>query len=449
MKMSGQTINDLVHDVLTGRMTRRDAMARALQLGLSLSALGALLQAGGAASEAATAGPVTLEIWEQQVSINVVKPAVNAFLAKYPAIKVKWIPTPGADTATKLLAAISAGSGAPDIAFIAYTDMAKFTTRDGAGLRDLRPYMATTGQKLSDWLKWPMDLVTTKSGKVLGMPVDIGAAGTFYRRDVFEAAKLPSQPAEVFGLINTWDNFIATGKKITATGRYMLEDASAVFTIVAQQSGQGYFDASGNPIVNNPAYVHAAEVALRVRQAKIDGRIAGFSAESGAAMKAGKVATYFSAAWFDIIIHGTAPETAGKWGTTVLPEKESANFGGSYWTISDQSKHPQEAWQLLSFVLSSKPGMAAYLKQLKFLPAWKPAFTLPVFTRPDPFYKNQVWLQQFVKAANQVPTIQPNPNDTIAADAVGHAITDILLHGANIKSRLNQANSEIAQRTRS
>jgi ABC-type glycerol-3-phosphate transport system substrate-binding protein len=309
--------------------------------------------------------------------------------------------------------------------------------------------MANSGYKLSDWIKWPMDLVTTKSGKILGIPADIGAAGTFYRRDVFEAAKLPSQPAEVQGLISTWDKFIATGKTIAATGRYMLQDATVVFDIVRQQGAQGYFDNSGNPVVNTPEFVHAAETALRVRQAKIDGQIADFSAESGAAMKAGKVATYFSAAWYDIIIHASAPETKGKWGTVVLPEGESANFGGSYYTITDQSKHPQEAWQLLSFIVGSKPGMAAYLKALKFLPAWKPAFTLPAFTNPDPFYKNQVWLQQFVKAATQVPAIRLNPNDSIAADAVSHAITDILLHGANIKSRLDQANNEIAQRIRS
>ncbi len=247
------TIDDLLRDLLAGKISRRDAVARALGMGLSLSALGALVQAGGEATEAAT-GPVTLQVWEQQISINVVKPAVAAFQTKYPGIKVNWIPTPEPRQATKLLAAIAAGSGAPDIAFLAYDDMAKFTTRDGAGLRDLRPYMATTGQKLSDWIKWPMDLVTTTSSKVVGLPVDIGAAGTFYRRDVFEAAKLPSQPAEVFGLISTWDKFIATGKKITATGRYMLQDASVVFDIVRQQGAQGYFDASGNPAVNNPEY---------------------------------------------------------------------------------------------------------------------------------------------------------------------------------------------------
>jgi ABC-type glycerol-3-phosphate transport system substrate-binding protein len=266
---------------------------------------------------------------------------------------------------------------------------------------------------------------------------------------VFQAAKLPSQPADVYGLISTWDKFISTGKKIKATGHYMLEDAAVVFDIVRQQGAQSYFDNSGNPIVNSPEFVHAAEVALRVRRAKLDGRIAGFSAESGAAMKAGKVATYFSAAWFDIVIHATAPETAGKWGTTLLPENESANFGGSYYTITDQSKHPLEAWKMLSFIVASRPGMAAYLKQLKFLPAWKEAYTLPVFTSPDPFYKGQAWLQQFVKAANRVPTIRLNVNDSIAQDAVTHAITDILRHGTDIKSRLNRANNEIAQRIRS
>ncbi len=44
-----------------------------------------------------------------------------------------------------------------------------------------------------------------------------------------------------------------------------------------------------------------------MRQAKVDAQIADYSAESDAAMKAGKVATYFSAAWYDIIIHAEAP----------------------------------------------------------------------------------------------------------------------------------------------
>lgn len=444
---------DPVQELLEGSISRHEFVARAVSLGLSLSAVAALLRAydGGTAAASmapkATA-PVSLEIWEQDVSINAAKGAINAFRAKYPFIKTKWVPTPGPQTATKLLATISAGSGAPDVAFVAYTDMSKFTTRDGIGLVDLRGFMSRDGFKLDQWPKWALKLVTTTSGKILGLSTDLGAAGTFYRRDVFEAASLPSQPAQVQSSIKTWDDFIATGKRIAARGKYMLEDATTIFDIVRQQHAQAYFDASGKPIVNNAEFVHAAEVALRARKAKIDLRPAN-SAESGAAMQAGKVATYFSAAWFDIIIHATAPKTAGKWGTTLLPEKSSANFGGSYYVLPSQGRQQEAAWKLISFLVASKTGLGPYLQASKFLPGWRPAYALPVFTRKDPFYAGQKWLQQFVEAVDHVPSIQLNVNDPIAMDALSHAITDILSNGANIKQRLNQANTEIEQRTRS
>src|SRR5206468_4399082 len=124
--------------------------------------------------------------------------------AKEPGAKLKAVPVPLAETPTKLLASIAAGAGAPDIAFIQYGDMVKFTTRDGAGMVDLRDFMKSDNRKLDEWVKFAMDLVTTASGKVLGIPADLGAGATFYRRDVFEEAKLASDPDKVGSLIGKW-----------------------------------------------------------------------------------------------------------------------------------------------------------------------------------------------------------------------------------------------------
>ena len=277
-----------------------------------------------AAAPAKSSAPAEIEIWEQEVSIKAAENAYKAFEAKYPNIKLKWVPTPQQDTFTKLLAAISAGSGAPDLSFIAYQHFAAFTTRDGNGIVDLRPRIMSEGHKLEEWPKYFMDLATTKSGKILGLPVDIGVGGMFYRRDVFEEAKLPTDPDKVALMTKTWDSWMDTGQQIVGAGKYLIDNAAAVFNVVRQQGKQAFFDEAGKPVVNGPGFVNAAEMALKVRQKKLDLNPAS-GAESGAAMKQGKVGTYFSAAWFDIIINATAPETRGKWGTTPLPQGASAD----------------------------------------------------------------------------------------------------------------------------
>ncbi len=81
------------------------------------------------------AAPVKLVVWEQLVSIGAAKPAAAAFTKLYPHITIDWVPIAIASTATKLLAALTAGSGAPDVAFIQYTDMGKFTSTGGRASR--------------------------------------------------------------------------------------------------------------------------------------------------------------------------------------------------------------------------------------------------------------------------------------------------------------------------
>ena len=143
------------------------------------------------------AAPVKLVVWEQLVSIGAAKPAAAAFTKLYPHITIDWVPIAIASTATKLLAALTAGSGAPDVAFIQYTDMGKFTSTGGTGLENLKSRMTTAPYALDQWWTPALDIATTSSGEIIGLPADYGAEGTFYRRDTFKAAGLPTAPADV------------------------------------------------------------------------------------------------------------------------------------------------------------------------------------------------------------------------------------------------------------
>lgn len=68
----------------------------------------------------------------------------------------------------------------------------------------------------SDYLGWKWAQATTTDGKQLGIPSDIGPTALFYRADIFEQAKLPSDPDQVATQMTTWDAFIEFGTKLLA-----------------------------------------------------------------------------------------------------------------------------------------------------------------------------------------------------------------------------------------
>lgn len=132
-----------------------------------------------------------------------------------------------------------------------------------------------------------------------------------------------------------------------------------------------------------------------------------------------------------------------------LPGGSSANFGGSYYTIPAQKNQRDQAWTLISFISATQEGLRAYLSKIKFLPGWKPIFSDPLFTTPDPHYAGQVWLKQFTDNAEKVPEIALNVNDPIATEVVTQAIKKILENNAPVQQTLDDANKEIEQRIRS
>jgi len=66
-----------------------------------------------------------------------------------------------------------------------------------AGFEDLLqpPYNAGQYKDMIIPFKWTQGLTT--DGRLVAMPKDIAPATVFYRKDIFEAAGLPSEPEEV------------------------------------------------------------------------------------------------------------------------------------------------------------------------------------------------------------------------------------------------------------
>jgi cellobiose transport system substrate-binding protein len=392
----------------------------------------------------ATPEPVTLKIWQHQVSVDGQKGAMIYAKGLYPYINVEYQTSAGPDPTPKLLTSIAAND--PDLPDLAWgQNIVPFVTRGGGGLADVKDVM---GEHKSEFVKWVLDLATTADGKLLGLPTDTGPMATFYRRSIFKGAGLASDPDGVAKVLGDWDKVLDAAKTIVDKSggkQWLIEDASTLVDTLRQQAKANYFDDKGEPALNSEGFVKALEYARNFRKAKLDGwGLTGAAVDTGQAMQKNLTGAYLDPAWWDIVINIVAPATAATdkdWGVVPLPTNIAVNSGGSYYLMPEASKHKKEGWLYYSAILMSEPGLDAYMQMGKgrFLPSWKPYYSMKYFNSPDPGYGDQPWLKVFGEIAETVPTMQATVNDSIAVDALGKAITDVLTKDADPKQALDEA----------
>lgn len=395
---------------------------------------------------------VSLVVWESVTTALLHKIMTREFQRQNPQIKIKIVSTNESDTPTKLLTALSANAGLPDLVFVAYDAIAQFASIGGKFLYDWKPTMTSSPYSLDQWWTSPLELATTKTGEILGLPDDQEPMAMFYRRDVLQAAHLPTEPHEVANLISTWPDYMKMGRKLRAAGKYLMMSAYDAFTIVSQAKVNSYFDSSGKPIVNNADYVHAAELAQEIRAAGLDVNPPnlltymqqGITSTAGIrGLQGDLVGTWFGASWFEIILDGSAPKTTGLWRVTALPGGARGNNGGSYFVLPAKSAHVNEARKYALFAYASKLGVSANLQSAMYLPAWKPGTAVPQFRQHNPFFGPQEMLPVFEQLASAIPPIRNSQYDSIAQTAVTQALLEVLTAHANPQKALNQAASKI------
>ena len=207
--------------------------------------------------------PTTITVWGWPAADVAYQSFVADFEAKYPDIKLDIQMMPTADEHTKLLAALAAGAGAPDVAMIEINYIDKFVAKGGlVNLLD-EPFNAGVYEKDMVPYKWAQ--ATAPDGRLVAFPWDIGPETFFYRRDLFEQAGLPSDPESVAKLVSTWPGFIDVAKKLTdpAKQRWAIGNASDI--VYSNYAHRNFFDADWNCAVNNEQAVQLLTYAQQAR----------------------------------------------------------------------------------------------------------------------------------------------------------------------------------------
>ena len=111
------------------------------------------------------------------------------------------------DAKDNLYTKLAAGSGLSDVEAIEGDAMPAILAESGA-------FVDLTDPELDGrWLDWKAAAATDADGKMIGYGTDAGPEGICYRADLFEKAGLPTDRAEVAGLLGTWDDYFATGEE--------------------------------------------------------------------------------------------------------------------------------------------------------------------------------------------------------------------------------------------
>ncbi|WP_327350776.1 ABC transporter substrate-binding protein [Streptomyces sp. NBC_01304] len=231
--------------------------AATLSLVLAATSCGGGSSTGGGSNDS----PKTLTYWatNQGASLEVDKKVLAPELKKFEkqtGIKVKLEVVPWADLLNRILAATTSGQG-PDVLNIGNTWSASLQA-SGA----LLPWDEKTFDKIGGkdrFLASALASAGAEGKDPAAVPLYSMAYALYYNKKMFADAGIEKPPA-------TWDELVATGKKLSKDGKWALgaegsnlsNNIHQVF-VLGQQHGADFFDAQGKPDFTSDGAVAAVK----------------------------------------------------------------------------------------------------------------------------------------------------------------------------------------------
>nr|WP_233159298.1 ABC transporter substrate-binding protein [Actinophytocola xanthii] len=267
----------------------------------------------------------------------------------------------------QLLTKLAANSGLEDVVAIEEGHLPDVLDKPHLfnNLADIGP----SDVKPERWLDWKYEAGTAKDGTWVGYGTDIGPLAMCYRKDLLEAAGLPSDPEAVKPLFESWESYFEAGDTyVEKTGKAWFDSTSQIFNAMQNQLDVGYVDEdnkltleSNQDIRDNWDQVTAA--GNRGQTAKL----VAFSPEWNNGFKQGAFATKTCPSWMlGVVKEQAGPENAGKWAVTDAFPGGGGNWGGSFLAVPKQSQHPKEAAELAAWLTAPEQQIKAFQKTGNF-----------------------------------------------------------------------------------
>jgi len=336
---------------------------------------------------------------------------VDSYLAAHPdsQIALSEVGT-SSETADALTAALAGGQG-PDLVLIQGDDLPRFAAADHH-FRDLREFGA---DDVSDeYLPWAWDAATTPSGKVIGIPTDVGGMALAYRADLFAEAGLPTDPAEVAALWPTWQDFVDVGADFAARSDAAFVDnvSTTLFVNASNQLPVKYYAADGELALDGNIGLRTAfDVAVSAHSAGISAGMEAFTPAWSAGMARGEFAVMAAPSWMLRVIKTSAPDTSGQWRITSVPGV-SGNWGGSYLAIPATSRNADAAWDYIAATQSASAQDEHFATGGPLPAALGPYESHGIAAYEDPFFGSSEIGGVLTRSIKDMPAVHQGPAST-------------------------------------
>jgi cellobiose transport system substrate-binding protein len=214
------------------------------------------------------------------------------------------------------------------------------------------------------WLDWKAAQATTADGKLIAYGTDIGPEAICYRSDLFQAAGLPTDEAEVAKLLgNTWESYFDAGRAFKKVSKVpWFDGAQGTFTGMVNQIQNAYEKPDGTPIplADNKQIKDLFDQVMHVSVDEgLSAGLTQWTDDWANAFQTNGFATMLCPAWMLGVISGNAAGVDG-WRIADTFPGGGGNWGGAFLTVPSAGKHIEEAKKLAAWLTAPEQAIKAF-----------------------------------------------------------------------------------------
>ncbi|PKH38113.1 cellobiose transport system substrate-binding protein [Nocardioides alpinus] len=304
------------------------------------------------------------------------------------------------DAKANLYTKLAAGSGLSDIEAIEGDAIAAVLAESDA-FADL-----TDPELEGRWLDFVAEKGTNSEGQMIGYGTDVGPQGVCYRADLFEKAGLPTERDEVAAMMGTWEDYFATGEKLTeALPDTAWYDSSGALAQAMLNQVENPFEADDDTIQTDNPELQAVWEAVTGNSDTLSSQLAQWGDDWTASFQNDGFATTFCPGWMLGIIEGNAEGVEG-WDIADVFPGGGGNWGGSYLTVPSQGDNIEKAQEIAAWLSAPEQQAKAFAAKGPF-PSQVEALAAPeIVDAVNPYFNDAEIGQIYANRAAAI-TMQP------------------------------------------
>jgi multiple sugar transport system substrate-binding protein len=440
------------------RTPRRRAVLASLMTGSALAVTGCSggvgeqgTQANGGGGAGSSDEVPIVSVWAWYPQFDKV---VEKFNETHDDVQIEWTNAGvSEDVYAKLRTALEAGSGAPDVTQMEYSELPAFQVT--GSLADIGQYGAN--EVKDDYPEWVWGQVSD-GDSVYAIPVDAGPIVMFYREDLYEEYGLE--------VPTTWEEYREAAEKLQEQNPdlwisdFQVGNASNHLGLIQQAGGQpyGYSFTSAEDITLNFDSEQSRRVLNYWADMVADGLVddaAYHSTEWDNKLSTGQYLTTIEAAWRPGYLGSVAEDTSGKWRVAPKPQWDEGddaygNHGGSSFAVTNQAADRELAARVAMELFGSEETWQIGIEEAFLFPTWQPIAESEWFLEKEyEFFGGQKINEVIVPVQNSITPLHFSPFDSRAKSFINEEIAAAIEGSQTMNQAVESIQAKLVAHARS